>query len=70
MVGGSPPQKIKGFIQYIRISYLFRLEGGEGILEVGDVGDELNGATSNKEVVVNHAANLREVSFKKKSAHM
>lgn len=33
------------------------LEGGEGVLEVRDVLDELNGATANKEVVVHHAAN-------------
>jgi hypothetical protein len=32
------------------------LEGGEGVLEVGDVLDELDGAATNEEVVVHHAA--------------
>jgi hypothetical protein len=57
-VASSKNQRVYS-VQNIRISCLSRLEGGEGILEVGDVGDEFNGATSNKEVVVNHAANLK-----------
>ena len=32
------------------------LEGGEGVLEVGDVLDELDGAAAHEQVVVHHAA--------------
>ena len=37
------------------------LEGGEGVLEVGDVLDELDRAAANEEVVVHHTCNLPSV---------